>query len=80
MGVLGSIHLAHPCLADLFDDLVMADGGADHTIPPTCAVQLPAMLRREAAKDNGNREGWMWNRMVFQQVTNNPMTIPINRQ
>lgn len=31
----------------------MGDGRADHTIPPTRAVQLPAMLRREAAKDNG---------------------------
>ncbi len=39
-------------MAHLLKNLVMADRLADHTIPPTCAVQLPAMLRREAAKDN----------------------------
>jgi len=29
VGVLGTINLSHTALADLLDDLVMADGGAD---------------------------------------------------
>ncbi len=54
-GVFGEIDFAHTSLAYFLKNLVMANGRADHTIPPHCAVQLGPMLRREAAKDNGNR-------------------------
>ena len=33
MDVLGTVHLAHDALADLFDGFVMADGGADYEVP-----------------------------------------------
>ncbi len=56
-GVFGEINFAHTPLADLLQNLVMANGLTDHTIPPTCAVQLPAMLRREAANDNEKGQG-----------------------
>ena len=54
-GILSTVHYSHAPFTDLLQNLVMANGRADHTIPPTCAVQLPAMLRREAAKDNGKQ-------------------------
>ncbi len=53
VGILSTVHHSHASFTDLLQNLVMANGRADHTIPPTCAVQLASMLRREAAKDNG---------------------------
>jgi len=41
----------------------MANGLTDHTIPPTCAVQLRAMLRAEAVEGNEIRGGdWLGGR------------------
>ncbi len=40
------------------NDLVMADGGADHRTPPT-AMQLRSMLRVGGAKGNGNCQAYM---------------------
>ncbi len=42
-------------LANLLDDFVVADGLSDHEVPLD-VMQLRLMLRREAAKDNGNRQ------------------------
>jgi len=51
LGIGGPVHHTHTAFADLLQNLVMANGRSDHTTPPH-AMQLGAMLRREAAKDN----------------------------
>ena len=45
--------LSHAPFADLLQNLVMANGRADHRTPPH-AMQLCPMLRGEGAKGNGN--------------------------
>ncbi len=50
VGVLSPIHLTHISLADFLTDFVMANGRADHTIPPHCAMQLRSMLILKAIK------------------------------
>jgi len=34
VGVLSTVHLSHASFTDLLKNLVMANGRADHTIPP----------------------------------------------
>ncbi len=55
LGIGGTVDLSHTTFANFLQNLGMANGRSDHESPPH-AMQLGAMLRREAAKDNGNRQ------------------------
>ncbi len=68
----------------------MANGLADHTTPPRCAMQLGSMLRLEDVEGNGNRprkprcldgavgirskEYWTWH--IVYSVVNNQLLPP----
>ncbi len=40
-GILSTVHHSHATFTDLLQNLVMANGRADHTTPPSCRQICP---------------------------------------